>query len=110
MIFVVLGFGSIGSRHAKNLLSLGQKVAIYDPSSEKCDLAENCGIDIFSKRRSLIEKSTALIIASPNQFHLNDLKDGIGANCHCFVEKPISHTTVGLEAILDQAEEKNRKI
>ncbi len=110
MIFGVLGFGSIGSRHAKNLLSLGQKVAIYDPSSERCDLAENSGIDIFSERHSLIEKSTALIIASPNQFHLNDLKDGIGANCHCFVEKPISHTIVGLEAILDQAEEKNRKI
>ncbi|MBT3334093.1 MAG: Gfo/Idh/MocA family oxidoreductase, partial [Rhodospirillaceae bacterium] len=37
--------------------------------------------------------------------HQNDLHEAISAGCHVFVEKPLSHSTEGLEAILDRAKE-----
>jgi predicted dehydrogenase len=80
----VLGLGSIGARHAKNLADLGYMVRKYDPILLKNEL------------HNTIRSSDAIVIASPTSLHLEhikiiadhyDLKDK-----PTFVEKPISDT------------------
>lgn len=99
MTFGVLGLGSIGSRHARNLASLGCEVIAFDPSPN----VDAGGITRTQSRADVLEKSRAVIICSPNAHHLDDLRDSIAAGCHIFIEKPLAHTTVGVKELLDEA-------
>jgi len=103
MKYGVLGLGSIGTRHAGNLCALKKDVLVFDPSPERLQWASDNGFAVSDSRNEVIDKSGSLIIASPNHQHLSDLSDGIAADCHCLVEKPISHTLQGLNDVLDQA-------
>jgi lactate dehydrogenase-like 2-hydroxyacid dehydrogenase len=58
----ILGYGSIGSRHGRNLTALGHKIIIHDPS-----MADSLPKGV------VIEKSDAVVIASPTSEHLNDM-------------------------------------
>jgi len=95
----ILGLGSIGTRHARNLVSLDYDVIGFDPSPD----AHARGITQTQSRTEVLEKSNAVIICSPNAHHLDDLCDAITAGCHVFIEKPLAHTTVGVKQLLDDA-------
>ena len=101
--FGVLGLGSIGTRHAANLAALGRDVLAFDPSEEVRRHAQSNGTQVTADREDVLEKSQAVIIASPNGFHLQDMKDAVGAECHLFVEKPLAHVTDGVKEVLDDA-------
>jgi len=76
----ILGYGSIGSRHGRNLTALGHKVIIHDPN-----MADSLPKGV------VIERSDAVVISSPTSEHLNDmLLCCRHADKPCFVEKPIS--------------------
>lgn len=99
----LLGLGSIGLRHARNLLSLGAEVRGYDPSPERQTLLVEAGGRVLSDRAEAF-LADAVLIASPSQLHRRDLQDAITAKRHVFIEKPLAHTDDGLEALLDLAE------
>jgi predicted dehydrogenase len=101
--FGILGLGSIGARHATNLLSLGAEVIAFDPSEEARSAAEAKFIPLADEREAVLENSAAIIIASPNACHLEDLKDAVAHDCHCFAEKPLAHVADGVKEVLDQA-------
>lgn len=105
----VFGLGSIGLRHAKNLLHLGHDVMAFDPSEDRQNLFVAEGGKTGSKD-AVLDHANAIIIASPNQFHLDDLKLCIEHGKHAFVEKPLSHTLDGLADIEQQAKDKNLTI
>lgn len=75
----ILGYGSIGDRHGRNLMALGHKIIIHEPAS-----SDTLPKDV------VIKQSDAIIIASPTSEHANDLQACIGAKKPCFVEKPIA--------------------
>lgn len=82
----IIGLGSIGLRHARNLLAMGHIVHGFDPS----DIARNKAADIGVKSWS--DDVDAYVIASPTYHHAQDIQacfnlNGIGV----FVEKPIAH-------------------
>lgn len=103
MIFGVLGLGSIGARHAGNLLSLGVDVIAFDPSEDARGQAQSNGVPVTDSREDMLGKSQAVIIASPNGIHLQDLTDAVDAKCHVFVEKPLAHVIDGVKDVLDDA-------
>lgn len=77
----VIGLGSIGMRHAKNLTAMGHCVVGYDPIEERRKLF-NGG--------ALTEE--AYVIASPTDCHLSDvISTGVSGKA-TFVEKPIFHS------------------
>lgn len=79
MIFGVLGSaGSIGSRHAINLMTLGHQVFGYDLIH---------GNSMMS-REDVIEQSQAVIICTPTRQHMEDMIDCKGK--HILVEKPMA--------------------
>lgn len=101
----VFGLGSIGLRHAKNLLSLGCDVMAFDPSEERQNLFIAEGGKIGAKA-DVLEYCDGVVIASPNQFHLDDLKLCVEHGCHAFVEKPLAHKIDGLDDIARMAKDK----
>ena len=75
----VLGLGSAGKRHASNAEKLGHALISYDPD-----------LDRKEQRQKVLDTADAVIIASPTEYHLQDLLDTMAAGKHALVEKPIA--------------------
>ena len=103
----VIGLGSIGSRHARNLREMGVLVTGFDPDAQRCAAATEIGIATVPEREKALATSDAAIIASPTPYHVDDLAAAIDANCHALVEKPLGHRGDRLPALLDVAEANN---
>lgn len=104
----VIGLGSIGMRHARNLLAAGAEVIGVDPDGERrALLAEAGGVPEQSRERAL-ENAEGVVIASPSARHYQDLADVAAAGRHVFMEKPLAHTDTGLEEILGQYDRQGR--
>lgn len=102
----ILGLGSIGQRHARNLRALGAKVVAFDPSpAARQWFAEEFKREA-STREAVLNEADALIIASPSGSHLQDLEDAIGASRPTLVEKPLGHDFQLARMIVEQAEDK----
>lgn len=107
---LVIGSGSIGRRHAKNLADLGVKVSLYDVN--KTLLAKVCMENNYISVEDLdqaLEKERyyAALICSPTSLHLKHTLRAATAGCHLFIEKPISDSSNGLPLLLDLIEKKN---
>ncbi len=81
----VVGNGSIGSRHARNLKALGHEVLVYDPANTR---------DVRFER-NIYEECEAVVIATPSPFHEAGIRACVERGKHVLVEKPIS-TAIGL--------------
>ncbi len=102
----VIGLGSIGLRHAGNLLAAGAAVSGFDPAPERrARLAEIGGTPLGS-RDAAMDGTDAVAVASPSGRHLDDWSAAIGAAKHVFVEKPLAHSADGLPAALEEADAK----
>ena len=101
----VIGLGSIGLRHATNLQSLGINVVAFDPFLTQQDKFKAQGGQVASKQ-DVIDQSQWVVIASPSQYHKDDLKQVITAGKHAFVEKPLAHTLSGLKELAIEAEQR----
>ncbi|MBL94483.1 MAG: scyllo-inositol 2-dehydrogenase (NAD(+)) [Alphaproteobacteria bacterium MarineAlpha3_Bin5] len=99
----VLGLGSIGRRHAENLLLEGCEVNAYDPCEKRTRDICKLGLKIFSCRDQVIDQSEAIIVASPNEYHFQDLDAAVKAGRHVFVEKPLTHSVKGMKRLLSKA-------
>lgn len=103
MTIAVLGLGSIGLRHARNLVALGQRVVAFDPCGDRGEALAKMGGRLAPDRRAAIDGAEAVVIASPNLCHLDDLRAALEAGRPAFVEKPLAHTPDGVETLLDAA-------
>ena len=102
----VIGLGSIGIRHARNLRGMGISVTGFDPDTQRRATVTASGITTFPDRESALAVADAAIIASPTPCHIDDLAAAIEANCHALVEKPLGHRSDLLPDLLDVAEDK----
>jgi len=106
MKFFVIGLGSIGLRHAKNLLALGHEVWGYDMNPqvaiEAAVVAE--GIQISPE-----PDCDAYVICTPPSEHLHEMWNAVRLSRHVFVEKPISlPVDIGpLPGFLEEAKRRN---
>ncbi len=94
MSILIVGGGSIGQRHAKNLRSLGEEVAIVDVNPDRKP-------DFLSIDSAGAAKQFAIaFICSPSRFHVEQAIQCAEQGLHLFVEKPLSHDTKGLRQLL----------
>jgi predicted dehydrogenase len=93
----VVGYGSIGQRHAANATKLGHEVIVYDPMLQHNDV---------KYEREIYEQADAVVIATPSGCHEAGLRACIERGKHVLVEKPISVSLGQLETLLKVADEK----
>lgn len=87
---LIIGFGSIGKRHYRNLLSLGfTNVQVYDTDTKKL---QNEGL-VPSARPSPLTLSNfaVVLICNPTNLHATTALMAVKAGCHVFIEKPLSN-------------------
>ena len=94
MDFVLIGAGSAGKRHLKNLIAMKQTVkAIADPRFER---QEKDGIQVYSDPEECLweqANSRAVVISSPSQFHKPQFTTAVDSGAFAIlVEKPIAIT------------------
>ncbi len=113
MRFIIIGGGSIGKRHLRNLLSLGESdIAVVEQNAERMSaIAAEFNIKTFSSMRQAFESETfeCAFICSPSRFHQEQALYCADHKCDLFIEKPLSHTMDGIFE-LKNVIEKNKLI
>lgn len=103
----VLGLGSIGMRHAENLLVLGKDVLGYDSNTERSALFIEKDGKLAGDRDQLFKSVQAIVICTPSAQHLDDLREAVARNLPVLIEKPLSHDLNGLNDIIKMAQDNN---
>jgi predicted dehydrogenase len=110
------GLGSIGQRHLRNLRSLlGESVDVIAYRTLRstpvlnADMTVRQGATLESEYavrsfnnldEALSEKPDVAFITNPNSLHLPVALAAARAGCHLFIEKPISHSLVGIDDLV----------
>ena len=84
---LLIGFGSIGKRHCRNLLQLGHEVCVYDPNCG--DNLGNIEVAVDLQAGLSDPAVTSVFICSPSDFHDMHLLETLRFGKHCFIEKPV---------------------
>lgn len=101
----LIGFGSIGERHYKNLKKHSQKISVFTSRTDVSLLDKSKSWDDFVVRGPF----DVIFITNETYKHLPTIKKCIDLNPRAiFVEKPLSHNTNGLQQIAKLL--KHRKI
>jgi len=99
MKFLIIGYGSIGRRHFRNLLSMGeQDILFYRTHQSTLDDNELADFIVETDLKAALDhKPDAVIIANPSAYHLDAAIPAAREGCHILLEKPISHSMQRVE-------------
>ena len=104
MKILIVGFGSIGRRHFRNLLELGERDILFLRSGRsKLPEDEIAAYPIETDLGSaLAHRPEAVIVANPTALHLDVAIPAAKAGCHLFLEKPIADSLANMD-LLEEA-------
>ena len=113
MKYLIAGLGSVGRRHFRNLVSLGEKDIVLLRSHRATlpdDELAGCPVETDLREALKKHKPNAVIVASPTSLHLETAIPAAEAGCHILLEKPISHSTERLDQLEKAVKESGSKI
>ena len=89
---VVVGIGSIGKRHLKNLSSLFEgEILLCTKKSHNLTSSKN---HVFSSLEECIEQKPDIgFVTNITSLHIKTAISLAKAGCHIFIEKPLSNST-----------------
>jgi predicted dehydrogenase len=109
MKFLIAGLGSVGRRHFRNLIALGEKdIVLLRTRKSTLPDDELAGYPVETDLREALakHKPDAVIVANPTSMHLDIAIPAAEAGCAILLEKPISHSMERLDQ-LEQAVKKS---
>ncbi len=94
MRFLIAGLGSIGRRHLKNLIALGERdILLYRTGKSTLPDAELDGFEAETDLTAALDRRPdAVIVCNPTAFHLDVAIPAAQAGCHILLEKPVSNS------------------
>ncbi len=112
MRFLVVGLGSIGQRHARNLRALGHDVLGFDADGERlAGAAAGLGLEPLPALAGAgAHKPDAVVICTPPSSHLELARLTLGWATHLFVEKPIAARSEGVADLLAEADARGCRV
>jgi predicted dehydrogenase len=113
MKFLIAGLGSIGRRHFRNLIALGEKDIVL-LRTRKATLPDDelAGFPVETDVQEALKKHKpdAVVVANPTSMHLDVAIPAAEAGCHILLEKPVSHSLERLDSLQQTAETSGSKI
>lgn len=102
---LIVGSGSIGQRHARNLMALGvKKLALCDKDpSQLQQAASELENDVtFTDYVHALEqfKPDIVLVCTPPVLHVEQALIAVRAGAHVFVEKPLSNQLTGIDNLI----------
>jgi predicted dehydrogenase len=112
MRFLVVGTGSIGQRHCRNLLELGKDVFAWDPDPGRLrEIGAVPGVTAAGALdAAFAARPDAVLICTPPVSHVELARRALEAGAHLFIEKPISTTVSDAVSLVVEAEGRGRLI
>lgn len=126
MKVLMIGLGSIGQRHLRNIRRLygdsaeiiayrvrGLKTTFSDTMQirENVDMEKEYNIRTFTDvSEALAQKPDVAFICNITSAHIPCALEAARASCHLFLEKPISNTLEGIEDLIKIIDEKRIKV
>jgi predicted dehydrogenase len=107
---LVIGCGSIGRRHARNLAALGVgEILLFDVDPERSAEAanESDGCAVGDLEQSFAGGRGVAFVCSPPTLHFGHVSEALEAGWDIFVEKPVAPTAAEAEALASLAEAQN---
>jgi predicted dehydrogenase len=100
MKILIVGLGSVGRRHLRNLVALGETDLVLLRSGKSTLPEEELhGYPVVTQIDAALRlQPQAAIIATPTALHLQSAIPLARAGCHLLLEKPVSHS---MESITD---------
>jgi predicted dehydrogenase len=111
--FLIAGLGSIGRRHFRNLIALGEKdIVLFRTRKATLTDDELAGYPVETDLREALQKHRpeAVIVANPTSMHLDVAIPAAEAGCHILLEKPVSHSLERLDVLQQAAQKSGSKI
>jgi len=106
-MIAVIGAGSIGYRHLRNLEHLGiGRLLVYEPDTARRSRlqADHQNWQWFSELSDALDRRPQVaIVASPSEYHEEHTDVALASGCAVFVEKPLSFRMGRLEQIAQRA-------
>jgi predicted dehydrogenase len=113
MKILIAGLGSIGRRHFRNLIALGEKDIVL-LRTRKATLPDDelAGYPVETDLQEAIERHhpEAVIVANPTSMHMEVAIPAAEAGCHLLLEKPVSHSLERLDVLQQAARKSGSKI
>jgi len=112
MKFLIAGLGSIGRRHLRNLLALGEKdIVLLRTFKSTMSDDELRGIPVETDLdKALRMRPDAVIIANPTAMHLDIAIPAIEAGCHVLIEKPLSNSLKDIDLLRKTMQKSNARL
>lgn len=103
MRFLIAGLGSIGRRHLRNLVALGERDIILYRTHRSTLPDKDEDLEGFQVETDLAAAldchPDAVIVSNPTALHLDVAIPAAQAGCHLLLEKPISHSLARVEEL-----------
>ncbi len=112
MKFMIAGLGSIGRRHLRHLVALGETdILLYRTHRSTLPDDELAGYPVETDlQAALAQQPDAVIVTNPTALHLDVAIPAAEAGCHILLEKPISHTLAGVDELHKAADKSGARI
>ncbi|MFZ5856361.1 MAG: Gfo/Idh/MocA family protein [Chloroflexota bacterium] len=113
MKFLIAGLGSIGRRHFRNLIALGEKdIVLLRSHRATLPADELAGYPVETDIHAALtkHKPDAVIVANPTALHLDVAIPAAQAGCAILLEKPVSDSLDRLDVLQKAAEKSGSKI
>ena len=112
MRFLIAGLGSIGRRHLRNLQALGQQqITLFRTRRSTLPDDELAGLPVETDlSKALAAPPEAVIVSNPTALHLQVAVPAAGAGCHILLEKPVSHTLEGVDALQEALQSRGGRL
>ncbi len=107
---LIIGAGSIGERHIRNLWALGYRnLHVYRQRNLPFRDIRGAHVNIILTWKGVLKINPfAAIICTPTSQHLQQCINCIRSDMHVLVEKPLSHNTEHFDTLRKEAEAKNK--
>ena len=106
---LVVGYGSIGKRHVRNLMSFNQtQISVCSKNKEVSQLGKKVMKTFTTIEQALKEKHDVVIICNETSLHVKTAIKFANKGCHIFLEKPISNSLKDIPPLIKII--KNKKL